>query len=161
MTLYEIDNRMASLIDSETGEVVDYDAFIALDMARQDKLENTVCLLKNWSADVEAIKNEISTLQKRKKSIEGRHIRLLEHLETALAGQKFETPRCAVSYRSSTAVEVADESSAVRWLEHEGRDDCLRYKAPEISKGDLKSLLQSGVEVPGCSIVTRQNIQIK
>lgn len=77
MTLYEIDSRMASLIDSETGEVVDYDAFIALDMARRDKLENTVCLLKNWSADVEAIKNEISTLQKRKKSIEGRHIRLL------------------------------------------------------------------------------------
>lgn len=161
MTLYEIDSRMASLVDPETGEVVDYDAFAALDMARQDKLENTACLLKNWKADANALAAEISSLQKRKHAIDGRRVRLLRHLQEALGGQTFETPRCAVSYRKSQAVEVEDQVLAAAYLERSGYDDCLSYCAPAISKANLKELLKSGVEVPGCRLVTRQNMQIK
>lgn len=40
MTLYEINEAMLALVDPETGELMDYEAFSALNMAREEKLEN-------------------------------------------------------------------------------------------------------------------------
>ena len=40
MTIYEIDNRIAELVDPETGELLDYEAFAELQMEREAKIEN-------------------------------------------------------------------------------------------------------------------------
>ena len=82
-------------------------------------------------------------------------------LDRIVDGEKFETSRCSISFRRSHPVEVADASAAIEWLAHEGYDDCLRYKAPELSKSGLKELLDSGVEVPGCLVADRLNMTIK
>ena len=37
MNIYEIDNAMFSLIDEETGEIKDYEAFEELQMQREEK----------------------------------------------------------------------------------------------------------------------------
>lgn len=37
MNIYEIDNAMFSLIDEETGEIKDYEAFEELQMQKEEK----------------------------------------------------------------------------------------------------------------------------
>ncbi len=161
MTLYEIDNRLQELVDPETGEIADYEAFEALDMERTHKLENMACWVKNMEATANGIASEVKALQARKAAIVKRAERIAGYLQEALAGQKFETPRCAVTYRKSTAVEVSDPAVAATYLEEHGYDDCLNYTLPTIDKTALKALLTDAVPVPGCAVVQRQNMQIK
>ena len=40
MNIYEIDNAMFSLIDEETGEIKDFEAFEELQMQKEEKIEN-------------------------------------------------------------------------------------------------------------------------
>lgn len=165
MTLYEIDNRLEELleeiIDPETGEITDTSELDALNLEREIKVENTACYIKNLRALESGIDAEIKALQARKKRIANRHRKLSDYLQEHLCGQRFESARCCITFRKSHPVEVADEAAAISWLENEGHGDCLRCKAPEISKSNLKMLLELGVEVPGCRLVTRQNMQIK
>lgn len=160
MTLYDIDNRLQELVDPETGEIADYEAFEALDMERNRKLENMACWIKNMKADMDGIATEMKVLQARKKVIENRTKRITAYLQEALAGQKFETPKCSITYRNSTAVVIGDSATVVEYLESHGHTDCITYAEPEINKNELKKLLNDG-EVPGASLAKRQNMQIK
>ena len=160
MTLYDIDNRLQELVDPKTGEIADYEAFEALDMERNRKLENMACWIKNMKADMDGIATEVKVLQARKKVIENRTKRITAYLQEALAGQKFETPKCSITYRNSTAVVIGDSATVVEYLESHGHTDCITYAEPEINKNELKKLLNDG-EVPGASLEKRQNMQIK
>ena len=160
MTLYDIDNRLQELVDPKTGEIADYEAFEALDMERNRKLENMACWIKNMKADMDGIATEVKVLQARKKVIENRTKRITAYLQEALAGQKFETPKCSITYRNSTAVVIGDSATVVEYLESHGHTDCITYAEPEINKNELKKLLNDG-EVPGASLAKRQNMQIK
>ena len=160
MTLYDIDNQLQELVDPETGEIADYEAFEALDMERNRKLENMACWIKNMKADMDGIATEVKVLQARKKVIENRTKRITAYLQEALAGQKFETPKCSITYRNSTAVVIGDSATVVEYLESHGHTDCITYAEPEINKNELKKLLNDG-EVPGASLAKRQNMQIK
>ena len=76
MTLYEIDAQIAALenaseddmiIDEETGELGSVvQALDALRMAREEKLENVACWVKNLSAEADAICEEENRLIKRR-----------------------------------------------------------------------------------------------
>lgn len=160
MTLYEIDNRLQELVDPETGEIADYEAFEALDMERNRKLENMACWIKNMKADVDGIAAEVKALQARKTAIAKRAERIAGYLQEALAGQKFETPKCSITYRNSTAVVIGDSATVVEYLESHGHTDCVTYAEPKIDKNELKKLLNDE-EVPGASLAKRQNMQIK
>lgn len=160
MTLYDIDNRLQELVDPETGEIADYEAFEALDMERNRKLENMACWIKNMKADMDGIAAEVKALQARKTAIAKRAERIAGYLQEALAGQKFETPKCSITYRNSTAVVIGDSATVVEYLESHGHTDCVTYAEPKIDKNELKKLLNDG-EVPGASLEKRQNMQIK
>ena len=67
----------------------------------------------------------------------------------------------AVTYRKSTAVDIADEGTVVMNLETRGLDDCLIYTAPKISKAALAKALKAGTIVPGAELVERNNIQVR
>lgn len=160
MTLYEIDNRLQELVDQETGEIADYEAFEALDMERTHKLENMACWVKNMEATANGIASEVKALQARKAAIVKRAERISWYIQAALAGQKFETPKCSITYRNSTAVVIDDSATLVEYLESHGHTGCITYGEPKIDKKELKKLLNDG-EVPGASLVKRQNMQIK
>ena len=57
MKLYEIDDAMAALIDPDTGELKDYEAFAALNMERERKIEGMVAWYKDMCGDAEKIKD--------------------------------------------------------------------------------------------------------
>lgn len=161
MTIYEIDNRIAELVDPETGELLDYEAFAALAMERDAKIENMALWYKDLTAEAKAIREEEKALAERRKSAENKAERLKGYLDEALAGESYKSAKVAVSYRRSKAVEISDESAVISELESSGRNDCIYYTAPRVNKVALARLLKDGGAVPGAELVERNNIQVR
>ena len=161
MTIYDIDQRILELVDPETGELLDFDAFDELKMERDRKIESMALWVKELTATASAIKAEVDTLIERKNAVERRCESLKRYLAEILQGEKFTTPRCAVSFRKSTSVQVDDQDQLVRWLEQNGYDDCVKYKEPEVSKAEVGKLLKSGMPVPFAHLENKQSVGVK
>ena len=153
MKLYEIDNAILECIDLETGEIIDTEQLDKLQMERDTKLENVACWIKDLKAEAEALKNEKQALAERQRVAENKAESLKKWLAYALQGEKFKTPKCAISFRKSEAVEVTDEGLNNLMKEH---DELLTYKAPEPNKTAIKQALKDGLNVEGVQLV--QNI---
>lgn len=158
MRIYEIDEAITSLIDPETGEIMDYDAFAQLQLERSEKIENMALWYKDLTAESKAIREEEKALAERRKSTEIRANRLKEYLDKFLCGENFTTPRAAISFRKSAAVMLDDDFIA--WAK-DNADDLLRFKEPEADKTLIKDALKSGRAIEHASIVENVNIQIK
>lgn len=161
MNIYEIDQRITELVDPETGELLDLEAFTELQMERERKIESMALWVKELTATASAIKAEVDTLMERKKAAERRCESLKRYLADILQGEKFSTPRCTVSFRKSTSVQVDDQGKLVCWLEQNGYDDCVKYKDPEVSKTEVGKLLKSGMSVPFAHLENKQSVGVK
>lgn len=161
MTLYEINAQIYELIDSETGELKDYEAFAQLQMDREQKIENVALFIKNLEAEAKAIKDEEASLKARREPLENKATRLRKYLEDALCGEEFKTARCFISYRKSKALEVEDTTELAKWLEENGHRDLVVYPAPTVSKTEVTKLIKGGVEIPGAVLAERNNLQLK
>lgn len=159
MSIYDIDSAIVSLIDEETGEVSDEEAFDALQMERDKKVENIGLYYKDLLAESKAIKDEEANLAARRKSVENKAERLKHLLEYALNGDKFNSPRLKVSYRKSSTVELAE--GFTEWAE-ENADDLLTYSEPKPNKTAIKAAIKDG-RVPEnlAAIETHENLSIK
>lgn len=157
MNIYEIEQAVLELIDPETGEVKDFEALEALNMARDEKIENIAMWIKNLTAEGKAIRDEEKSLAERRKSSENKCESLQKYLEQILCGEKFSTPKVAISYRKSTAVNIADEEAFIKTAD-------ITYAVPQLPKIDkaaIKEALKSGVVIEGAELIERNNIQIK
>ena len=158
MNIYEIDNAMFSLIDEETGEIKDYEAFEELQMQKEEKIENTALWYKNLVAESKAIREEEKALAERRKSLENKAENLKNFINRTLDGNKFSTSKVAISYRKSTAVEVDDE-----FIDYamKNNNDLLTFKRQEPNKTVIKGMLQGGFDIPHAELVERNNMSIK
>lgn len=161
MSLYHIDLELESLVDHETGEVLDFEAFEALQMARDAKIEGVLCWTKNLAAEANAIREEEQKLADRRKKLERKREKLLDYAERALGGAAFQTAKCAVTYRKSTAVEITDMDAVVQWCMDNGYDGKITYAQPTVSKTDIAPLLKSGMAVTGAELCERLNMEVK
>lgn len=170
MKLYEINEEIARLtdtllVDEETGEIVgDTEEFCyqleALNMEKKRILEYLAKMVLNTRSDAEALKTEEQRLKARREKLEKKAEKLLAVIDRE-CGEKTDLGVATLSYRASTAVEVTDSKKAVYWLMLNGHNNCYRMKEPEVSKTDVKALIKSGTEVPGCAIVERQTYSLK
>lgn len=161
MKLYEIEDSILALVDEETGEITNPELFDQLNMEREKKLESLGLWVKDMRAEAEAIKTEEKNLKARREALERRAESVKAFLMAKLGGEKFRTPRLAVSYRSTPAVKIADADAFIKWCEENSHDDLLRYAPPEINKTAVKEALGSGAEIPGAAMETNVSIQIK
>ena len=165
MTLYEIDHAIGEAfeegVDPNTGEIINEEAWArleALQMDREQKLENVALWVKDLNAEAAAIKTEEDALKRRRQSAEKKADSLKGYLASALGGsEKFKTARVAISWRRSETAELLDGVDPVSLpLEYQ------RVKvAVEPDKAKLKEALKSGKIIEGVELVERQNIQIK
>ena len=158
MTLYEIDQNIMSLLN-EDGEITDPEAFDALQITRSEKLEGIACWIKNMNADIKAIKDEEERLKERRIHLVNKVSSLSGYLEHALNGEKFSTPRVAISYRTSSAVEITDNVAFVDWAK--SYDPSLLHIKAEPNKTAIKNALNGGMEIPLAQIVERKSMQVK
>ena len=159
MTIYDIDNAITDLIDPETGEILDYEAFADLHMERDKKIENMALWYKELNAESAAIRNEEKTLAERRKALENKAEHLADYLARITDGQKFETPRAAISWRRSTAVELDDDF--VMWAKANASWTLKQPKDPEPDKNVIRNALKNGEAVYGARLVERYNMQVK
>lgn len=158
MTIYDIDSAIAALVDPETGELGDYEAFQRLQLAREAKIENLALLYKETRATAEAIKAEADRLVQRRRVLEHNMRRMQEYLALVLDGEKFASPRCAVSYRWSEGTETDPEF--IDWA-REHQPELLMEQQPKIDTQQLKRELKDGLVCDYARLVERQNVQVR
>lgn len=158
MKLYEINNAILECIDFETGEIIDVDKLNELQLEKETKVENVALWIKDLKAEAEAIKAEKLALAERQKVAENKAESLKRWLAYALQGEKFKTPKCAISFRKTEAVEVTDEGLQNLMKKH---DELLTYKAPEPNKTAIKQAIKDGLNVQGVQLVQNVSTIIK
>lgn len=161
MSIYEIDRAIVALADPETGEIQDWEALDELQMAREAKLENVACWIKNLRAEAAAIKAEEDALSARRKALESKGKSLERYLGQALDGEKFQTAKCSVTWRKTSKVEVTDARSVANWCEEHGMQDLVVYAAPSVSKTELGKLLRAKAEIPGAELVESMSMGVR
>ena len=153
-SLYEINQAIIDCIDMETGELIDPERLEQLTMEKDQKIENVACWIKNLTAEAAAYKAEKAAFAEREVQALKKADTLKKWLSDALAGQKFSTAKCAVSFRKSEAVMVDDVNLIPA--------EMLRIKTTyEPDKTAIKNAIKSGREINGCMLVENTNIQIK
>ena len=152
-TLYEIEQAIMDCVDLETGEIIDIEKLDQLQMDREVKIENTALCIKNLLSDADQIREEEKKLADRRRVCENKAKSLKEYLSGFLGGEKFKTPRVAISYRKSKSVDVQDITALPK--------EYLKYSEPTANKTEIKKAIEAGTAVPGCVLVENSNIQIK
>lgn len=161
MNLYEINAALMQAyddaVDQETGEIIENEAYKAIDglqMALEEKTENVLLWIKNLQADAEALKKEKLAFADRQARAEAKIESLKKYVGEVLDGQKFQTPRVSASWRKSEAVEYVGNVFALP-------ENYIKYSDPTVDKTALKNALKNGEEIEGARLVIRQNLQIK
>lgn len=155
-TLYELVKDIENFelqIDEETGELLNIDELDALQLEKDTKVENICLWIKNLKSDAVAYKAEKDAFEKKRKAAENKAEKLTAYVDYILAGDNFKSSKVTVSHRRSEQVECVDMLMV--------DPDYLRFKEPELDKKKIKDALKQGIEVKGCQLVERQNIQIR
>lgn len=157
MTLYQINELIIKAIefgyDPETGEILDESALNDLQMKREDKIENICLYIKDLRAEAKALSDERDALKKREEAALRKAVSVSNYLQRELAGEKFKSSRCAVSYRKTDSVNITDETLIPA--------EYMRTKTTvEPNKVEIKKILKSGETVPGATLETKQNMSI-
>ena len=160
MKLYEVNQLIAEifeqLVNPETGEVISDEALLAqldsLQMVRSQIMEHLAKLVLNTRSDIAALKEEEQRLKERRATCERKAERLMSILDRECAGEKTDCGVATVCYRRTTKVNVADSQTAITWLKANGYDSCYKQPDPEVSKSEVKKLLQAGAEIPGVTL---------
>lgn len=160
MNLYDIDNAIAALIDPETGEITDFEAFENLEISRERKIEYLCKSIKEAPVLVDAIQSEISRLQEKKKAIEDRANKNKAFLQGYLGGEKYKSPLFSCYYGTTKEVQ-GDTDEFKKWAMANGADEYLKYKEPEINKTSIKEALAKGIDVHGLQLVEKKYLCIK
>lgn len=165
MKLYEINDRIyellnQELIDPETGEILDVNAFDELkdlEVERDIKIENTGLFIKNLDAEITALKAEEKRLAERRKAKENKlnwTKRFLDEFLKAEGEMKFETARVKLSFRKSESVNIFEEMILP--------NEYVREKTEYIpDKTAIKKAIKDGKSVEGAELIVNMNLQVK
>ena len=167
MTLYEINEKLKNAlqnIDPETGEVLtDLDE---LEIQRSDLIEGMTLAVKNDSALVDAIMNEVDALLKRAKVLKNGVEWKKRYLGNALIRvnedgevvyETFKSARCDLRWRKSASVQIENESVFCEAFPNY----CVTKTEVKPDKKLIKAELDKGAKIAGAMIVEKQNLQIK
>lgn len=156
-TLYKINQQLENFefeVDLETGELTNALQWDFLNLAYEEKCENIACFIKNLKSDVEDFKAEEKALADRRKSKERKIEYLSDLLLENMNFKKFETAKCAISFRRSEQVSIPDESI----VPNEYMKVTITCKP---DKTAIKAAIKAGESVNGCEIIEKQNLNIK
>lgn len=151
-TLYEINEQIAGLVDPETGEIADFEAFEKLNLDLDTKIKNIALWIVNLRSDAEQLEEQEKKFRDRKTATKNKAESLKNLLDGFLSGEKRSFPEVVISYRKSEQVTVDDDAKL--------DDRFLRIKT-EIDRTALKDALKHGESIEGARLEVKNNIQIK
>ena len=160
MNLYEIKEQFREWqrkVIENYGEVTDEDLeeLKNLESLAEDKIEGYAVIIKESLSEADIYKAEAERLlemAKKKSNLAERLKRNLDDFMQEQGKEKFESIKTVISYRKSTVLDIAEDTKIPkRFLKIEEK----------IDKAKIKEHLNMGGKLKGCSLVTKQNIQIK
>lgn len=168
MKLYDIamelrealDKSLEAVVTTEDGEIVEDEqvetVINGLYLDYNDTLEGVACYIKELEEFADGLARRKKVLDERKRQTERRIESLKRYLTTCMTavGQTtFETVDTRISFRRSEAVETVDELVPSEYK---------TVKMTEaVDKAKIKMAIKHGQEVPGATLVVRNNIQIR
>lgn len=142
------------VVDTEDGEILNLQQFEALQMERDQKIEGMCCYIKNKLSEADAIDAEANTLSQRSGVIRKEVERCKAYLAGALYGEKFETPRCKITWRKSEICNVLNIDAVPE-----------EYKRTKVTvdadKTAIKKAIKSGMDIPGAEVIQKLNMTLK
>ena len=154
MKFYEIEQAILDCIDSETGEIIDFERLNQLAIDRHIKIDNIISWYKALNAETVAIDYEMKSLKERQNHKINKSESLKQWLTDVLYGTRFESSRNCVTWRKSDEVCILDEAKIP-----------LDYKTEKVeisvNKSDIKKAIKNGIAVNGAEVIYKNNIQIK
>lgn len=162
MTLYELTEQIRILseqewVDPDTGEILNEDvanALNALTISRDEKIENIVLWIKDTIAEAEAIKEEKRKLEIRQRQKERLAESLKRYLDYALAGQKFSSPRVAISFRNVVNGKTVIDDPTLIPME-------FQKVVTEPIKSEISKAIKAGVAVPGAHLEDSHSVIVR
>ena len=154
--LYELIKEIKEFefdIDEETGEICNFEDLDKLEIERDTKIEQLCLWVKNLESDAAAYKTEKNNFALKEQRAKNRAMSIKNYIQFALAGKNFKTNRVIVNYRKSKAVKCEDLSKVDNIY--------LKYAEPTLNKEAVKADLKKGIEVSGCELIEKNNMQIK
>lgn len=157
-TLYELTGIFKQIDEMEgLDEETKVDTLDAIDWTKQfeEKVENTVKVIKNKEAEANLLKEEIDRLVKRKKSIEGDITRLKTGLQGAFevtGHDKVKTLLFTVTLANNQPSVVVDEDLLPK-----------KYFVQKLTpdKAKIKKLLKANKKVKGAALQESRSLRIR
>ena len=157
--------KIDQLIDPETGEfTASEDELLAqinsFQVDRQIVLEYLARGILKSRAEAVALKAEEEKLKNRRENLFCKQERLLNILrrecpETTVLGP------ATLCYRKGDRLEITDEEALLAWLKENNLEGFYREPTPIIYKSEIRKLIDSGMEVPGCRVVEERKCSLK
>lgn len=128
-----------------------------INQSKSNKLDSIQLIKLDLEAKSQALKDEETRLNERRKSFDKQAEKLKNLQELLLNGEKFDTGRFTFSFRKSESVKVPDECEAQsypkEWI-------VTKYS---FDKKAIKEALKNGIDYSdkGIEIVTNYSLQIK
>ena len=145
-------------VDEETGEIIFNDDEIKkLEDDYKTKVDNIVCYIKELQVLSDAIKAEKTALDERLKANDKMIDTLKKYVANSLEMRdinKLETARNKLSFRKSTSVVIADETSVPSQY-------IKTVLTEKIDKKAIGDALKKGEIINGCYLKESNNLQIK
>lgn len=160
MNLFDINHEIEiaenKAIDMESGEILDevfYTLLNELKMAKEEKVENLCCLYKNINADAEALKAQADEFTRRYKSAKNKADSIKNYITITMDGEKFSSPRASLRWTTTHPVIVECDPATL--------PEKFRKATYEAKKTELKTALENGEIIEGCSIGERRSVSIR
>ena len=152
--LFEIDQDILSIVDDETGEILDLERLSELQMERAAKIDGVACYVKNLENEAAGLKAQKDAFAEREKAAKAKIDGLKRWLVQACGGEKFSSERCEVRFRRSEQVIVENVDALP--------EQYLREKITvEPDKTAIKEALKAGAEIVGCSLASNISASVK
>lgn len=155
MKLYEITDAYLSLDEAEKTE----DVIKVLDNIKDEfdkKAENTVKVIRNFEADIQALRDEEKRLADKRKSLEKKNEDLKEYLYFNMERMKVRKVNAGLFdiniQKNPQSIKILDEATIP-----------LKYKilTYKLDKKTLKDDIKKGADIKGVELVQTEGIRIR
>lgn len=158
-----VDDVAEYLVDPETGEVLTEEEarelLDKLEIEKDEKVEYLAKLVKNYTAEADALREQKKIFDARIKSAEKRANGIKDYLRFALQGEKWKAKDASisVSYRNTKDVVKVVNIDSVPNEYYKPYD----YSEKNLDKTKIKKALKDGEAISGVELEDRQSVIIK
>ncbi|MEK5167139.1 siphovirus Gp157 family protein [Paenibacillus sp. FSL R5-0527] len=162
MRLYELSEQYETLlemaIDNPDNEQLQ-EFLVGLEGKIEEKIENTIKVIRSLEAEAKAIKEEEERLAARRKSIENSFVRLKENVETIMKRMELEKVKgqlFTISLQSNPPkVVVLDEFDIPQ------KYFVTPEPVPQLQKREIIEAWKQGKDIPGVQVVQEKSLRVR